>query len=187
MQHQENDMKPSGIRTASAILFFASSLCAANALAADLPVGSPAPTFTLPSQDNSPISLGDYKGKWVVLYFYPKDKTSGCTKEAHNFQKDLDKFKAANAVVLGVSLDTADSHKSFCTQESLTFKLLADPEHKVVDAYGVPVMTHGDMKYAMRQTFLISPSGKIVKIWPEVDKDLNGQDDAILATIASSK
>jgi len=180
-------MTRSGIRAASAILFFASSLCAANALAEDLPVGTAAPTFTLPSQDNSPISLTDYKGKWVVLYFYPKDKTAGCTKEAHNFQTDLGKFKAANAVVLGVSLDTADSHKSFCTQESLTFKLLADPDHKVVDAYGVPVMTHGEMKYAMRQTFLIAPDGKIAKVWPAVDKDLNGQDEAILSAIASGK
>jgi len=180
-------MTRSGIRAASAILFFASSLCAASALAEDLPVGAPAPTFTLPSQDNSPISLTDYKGKWVVLYFYPKDKTAGCTKEAHNFQTDLGKFKAANAVVLGVSLDTPDSHKSFCTQESLTFKLLADPDHKVVDEYGVPVKTYGTAKFAARHTFLISPSGKIAKVWPEVDKDLNGQDDAILAAISASK
>src|ERR1700678_984970 len=106
-----------------------------------LPAGASAPGFTLPSQDNTPISLDEYKGKWVVLYFYPKDFTGGCTLEAHNFQRDLEKYKAANAVVLGVSLDTADSHKSFCTKESLSFKLLADPSHKVVDAYGVPVKT----------------------------------------------
>jgi peroxiredoxin Q/BCP len=92
------------------------------------PPAQPAPGFTLPSQDNTPISLSEYKGKWVVLYFYPKDFTGGCTLEAHNFQRDLDKYKAANAVVLGVSLDTADSHKGFCTKESLTFKLLADPK-----------------------------------------------------------
>src|ERR1700761_4381300 len=115
------------------------------ALAGDaLTPGTSAPAFTLPSQDNTPISLSEYKGKWVVLYFYPKDFTGGCTLEAHNFQRDLEKYKAANAVVLGVSLDTADSHKGFCTKESLTFKLLADPEHKVVDAYGVPVKTFND-------------------------------------------
>src|ERR1700722_12869559 len=138
-------MKRSGIRAASPTLFFASSLCAANALAADLPVGAAAPTFTLPSQDNSAISLTDYKGKWVVLYFYPKDMTKGCTLESHNFQRDLEKFKAATAVVLGVSFDTASSHQTFCTKESLTFKLLADPDGKVIGAYGVPVKTYNDM------------------------------------------
>src|SRR5580658_11122540 len=152
-----------------------------------LAVGTPAPGFTLPSQDNSPISLSDYKGKWVVLYFYPKDFTGGCTLEAHNFQRDLEKFKAANAVVLGVSLDTADSHKSFCTKESLSFKLLADPSHKVVDAYGVPVKTfqspNGPVTIAMRQTFLIDPSGKIVKTWDV--KDIPNHSADVLASIAS--
>jgi peroxiredoxin Q/BCP len=149
------------------------------------PVGTAAPNFTLPSQDNSPVSLADYKGKWVVLYFYPKDKTSGCTIEAHNFQRDLDKYKALNAVVLGVSLDTPDSHKSFCTQESLTFKLLADPEHKVVDMYGVPVRNMGFIKFAQRDTFLISPDGKVVKEW-EV-KDVQAHSDEVLAAIQSMK
>jgi peroxiredoxin Q/BCP len=149
------------------------------------PVGTAAPNFTLPSQDNSPVSLADYKGKWVVLYFYPKDKTSGCTIEAHNFQRDLDKYKALNAVVLGVSLDTPDSHKSFCTQESLTFKLLADPEHKVVDMYGVPVKSFGPVHYAQRDTFLISPDGKVVKEW-EV-KDVQAHSEEVLAAIQSMK
>ena len=160
------------------------------ALAADmLTAGTSAPTFTLPSQDNTPISLDEYKGKWVVLYFYPKDFTGGCTLEAHNFQRDLDKYKAANAVVLGVSLDTADSHKGFCTKESLTFKLLADPNHKVVDAYGVPVKTFNDPKtntpitIAMRQTFLIDPTGKIVKTWDV--KDIPNHSADVLATIAA--
>ena len=153
-----------------------------------LTAGTAAPSFTLPSQDNSPISLSEYQGKWVVLYFYPKDFTGGCTLEAHNFQRDLDKYKAANAVVLGVSLDTADSHKGFCTKESLTFKLLADPEHKVVDAYGVPVKTFTDKKtntpvaIAMRQTFLIDPSGKIVKTWDV--KDIPNHSADVLAAIA---
>jgi peroxiredoxin Q/BCP len=137
----------------------------------------------LPSQDNTPISLSDYKGKWVVLYFYPKDFTGGCTLEAHNFQRDLDKYKAANAVVLGVSLDTADSHKGFCTKESLTFKLLADPEAKVVDAYGVPTKMYGATKIAMRQTFLIDPSGKIVKMWDV--KDIPNHSTEVLAAIAA--
>ena len=79
-------------------------------------VGQQAPTFTLPSQDGSPISLEQYRGKWVVLYFYPKDMTQGCTIEAHNFQRDLAQFEAKNAVIVGVSVDTPDSHKQFCTK-----------------------------------------------------------------------
>src|ERR1700754_3544279 len=110
--------------------------------------GAVAPNFTLPSQEDKPVSLTDYKGKWVVLYFYPKDMTTGCTIEAHNFQRDLPKFDAANAVVLGVSFDTVESHKTFCSKDSLSFKLLADPDAKVINAYGVPTMTHGDMKFA---------------------------------------
>jgi thioredoxin-dependent peroxiredoxin len=154
------------------------------ALAGDaLTPGTAAPEFTLPSQDNSPISLSDYKGKWVVLYFYPKDQTPGCTVEAHNFQRDLEKFKAANAVVLGVSLDTPGSHKAFCDKESLSFKLLADPDHKAVDAYGVPIKNYGTMKFATRQTFLIDPSGKIVKTWPKVDEDLKNHSANVLAAI----
>jgi len=173
------------------------SLSAALMLAAALPAyagdtltaGATAPSFTLPSQDNTPINLADYKGKWVVLYFYPKDFTGGCTLEAHNFQRDLEKYQAANAVVLGVSLDTTDSHKGFCTKESLTFKLLADPEHKVVDAYGVPMKTFTDPKtntpvtIAMRQTFLIDPSGKIVKTWDV--KDIPNHSADVLAAIAA--
>src|ERR1700735_1160438 len=124
---------------------FAAALCgtmilAPVAFAADtLAPGASAPNFTLPSQENKPVALSDYRGKWVVLYFYPKDQTAGCTLEAHNFQRDLSKYEALNAVVLGVSLDTVESHKSFCTKDSLTFKLLADPNHTAIDAYGVPV------------------------------------------------
>src|SRR3569833_1582698 len=98
--------------------------------------GQKAPTFTLPSQEGPPAPPDSYHGKWVVLYFYPKDMTHGCTVEAHNFQRDLSKFEAENAVILGVSVDTVDSHKQFCTKDGLTFHLLADPDHKVVDQYG---------------------------------------------------
>jgi peroxiredoxin Q/BCP len=157
-----------------------------SATPADLtPVGSAAPNFTLPSQENKPVSLTDYKGKWVVLYFYPKDQTSGCSMEAHNFQRDLPKYDADNAVVLGVSLDTVESHKVWCTKDSFTFKLLADPEHKVVDAYGVPVKSFGPMKIAMRYTFLISPEGKVVKQW-EV-KDIAGHRAEVLAAFDAAK
>ena len=131
-------------------------------------VGQSAPTFTLPSQTGKDIALDSFRGKWVVLYFYPKDMTKGCTIEAHNFQRDLPKFEAENAVILGVSVDTPDSHQQFCTKEGLTFRLLADPQHKVVDEYG-SLGHFGDMTIANRNTFLINPHGKIVKVWTKVD------------------
>src|SRR5260370_25968568 len=109
---------------------FAMSLgLATNVLrAADMPaVGAEAPTFTLQSQEGKTVSLKDLRGQWVILYFYPKDMTKGCTIEAHNFQRDLDKYTAAKAAIIGVSADNVDSHQQFCTKESLTFKLLADP------------------------------------------------------------
>ena len=91
-------------------------------------VGSPAPDFTLTNNEGKPMTLADFKGKWVVLYFYPKDFTSGCTLEAHNFQRDLAQYEKAGAVVVGVSVDTAESHKDFCAKEGLNFKLLSDPD-----------------------------------------------------------
>ena len=157
----------------------------AYAAADAVAVGATAPNFTLPSQENKPVSLSDYKGKWVVLYFYPKDQTQGCTIEAHNFQTDQPKYDSLNAVVLGVSLDTAESHKAFCTKDNLTFKLLADPEHKVVDAYGVPIKGMGPVKFASRQTFLIAPSGKVVKFWPDVKVDHHSEE--VLAAIEAAK
>jgi len=157
-----------------------------RAYAADaIPVGSTAPNFTLPSQLDKPVSLSDFKGQWVVLYFYPKDQTQGCTIEAHNFQRDEAKYTALHAAVVGVSLDTVDSHKAFCTKETLTFKLLADPDHKVVDAYGVPIKGMGPIKFASRQTYLISPSGKVVKFWPEVKVDHHSEE--VLAEIEAAK
>ena len=88
-------------------------------------VGKPAPDFSLTTGDGSQVGLKDYRGKWIVLYFYPKDFTSGCTMEARNFQRDLAKYEDSGAVILGVSVDTAQSHKDFCTKEGLNFKLLA--------------------------------------------------------------
>jgi peroxiredoxin Q/BCP len=148
--------------------------------------GTSAPDFSLPSQqEKDTVKLSQYKGKFVVLYFYPKDQTQGCTIEAHNFQRDQKMYDAAGAAVLGVSLDTVESHQQFCTKENLTFKLLADPDHKVVDAYGVPVQAHGDMKFAKRVTFLISPKGKVIKVWPDVQ--VNNHSDEVLAAIKEAK
>jgi peroxiredoxin Q/BCP len=170
---------------------FAAAVCgslmlAPAAFAADtLAPGATAPNFTLRSQEDKPVSLSDYKGKWVVLYFYPKDQTSGCSKEAHNFQNDLPKYEALNAVVLGVSLDTVESHKTWCTKDGFSFKMLADPEHKAVDAYGVPMKSYNGNAYANRDTFLISPEGKVVKMWEVKDIDAHSSD--VLAAIEAAK
>lgn len=144
--------------------------------------GTEAPAFTLPSQDGSSVSLKQFRGKWVVLYFYPKDFTSGCTLEAHNFQRDLEKYQQDNAVVVGVSLDAVDSHKDFCTKEGLSFKLLADPDRAVTTKYG-SVMTYQDKYYASRNTFLIDPSGVIRKVYLKV-KPATHSDD-VLADLAN--
>ena len=138
-------------------------------------VGSAAPDFTLDSQDGKPVSLHDYKGKWVVLYFYPKDMTSGCTIEAHNFQRDLAKFDAKNAVILGVSMQDQKSHQEFCAKQSLTFKLLADTKSHVSEKYD-SVMNFGVTKLSSRHTFLIDPNGVVRKVWTSVDVKTHSDD-----------
>jgi peroxiredoxin Q/BCP len=130
--------------------------------------GTLAPDFALPSQDGSTVSLKDYRGKWLVLYFYPKDQTAGCTREAHNFEADQPKFAERNTVVLGVSVDDIDSHKKFCAKEGLNFKLLADTDRKVSEAYG-SLTNLGVVKFAARHTFVIDPSGKIAKVYTSVN------------------
>lgn len=163
---------------------FAALFAASSARAADAPpaVGSPAPPVTLTSNEGSPTSLADFKGKWIVLYFYPKDFTSGCTLEAHNFQRDLGKYEKANAVILGVSVDTAGSHKDFCAKEGLAFKLLSDPDAKVSAEYA-SVMTYNGAKLSARNTFLIDPSGGVAKVFLDVKPA--GHSDEVLAAIAS--
>ena len=143
-------------------------------------VGSAAPDFTLNSQDGKSISLHDYKGKWVVLYFYPKDMTSGCTIEAHNFQRDLAKYDVKNAVILGVSVQDEKSHQEFCAKESLTFKLLADTKKEVSEKYD-SVMNLGVMKLSSRHTFLIDPNGVVRRVWTSVDVKTHSDD--VLAAI----
>jgi thioredoxin-dependent peroxiredoxin len=132
------------------------------------PVGTPAPDFTLASQDGSVVNLQDFRGKWVVLYFYPKDQTPGCTREAHNFQVDQQKYLERNAVVFGVSVDNIDSHKRFCAKEGLNFKLLSDRSGQVAQAYG-SLTNLAVAKFAARHTFLIDPAGIIAKVYPSVD------------------
>jgi thioredoxin-dependent peroxiredoxin len=143
-------------------------------------LGSTAPDFTLNSQDGKPISLHEFKGKWVVLYFYPKDMTSGCTIEAHNFQRDLEKYSALNAVILGVSMQDEKSHQEFCAKESLTFKLLADTKKEVSEKYD-SVMNFGVTQLSARHTFLIDPNGVVRKVWTDVD--VKRHSDDVLGTI----
>jgi thioredoxin-dependent peroxiredoxin len=156
-------------------------LVAGSALAADLPAeGSAAPDFTLQSQEGKTVSLKDFQGQWVVLYFYPKDMTQGCTIEAHNFQRDLAKYEAAKTAIVGVSADNIDSHQQFCTKESLTFKLLADPDKKVIAAYGSAMAQNPN--YAARNTFIIDPKGVIRKVYIAVKPQPHSEE--VLAALA---
>ena len=145
-------------------------------------VGAAAPAFKLTTNEGKEASLSDFTGKWVVLYFYPKDFTSGCTLQARNFQRDLAKYEKANAVILGVSVDTAESHKSFCAKEGLNFKLLADIDAKVSENYG-STMDYEGKKYSARNTFLIDPQGKIAKVFIKVSPA--GHSEEVLAALAS--
>lgn len=151
----------------------------ANAGEAPKP-GSLAPDFSLPSQDGSQVTLSHFRGKWVVLYFYPKDFTSGCTTEAHNFQRDQNEYAKRNAVILGVSVDSTDSHKRFCAKEGLNFKLLADTKHQVSKEYG-SAMNLGFTHIAARHTFLIDPQGNIARAYTSVDPSKHSQE--ILAAL----
>lgn len=169
-----------------ALLFTLLALFAMTAQSVTPPLDPPsagtiAPTFKLTSNEGKQINLAKYKGKWVVLYFYPKDFTSGCTLEAHNFQRDLDKYKKLHAVILGVSVDTAESHKSFCTKEGLNFKLLADTDAKVSEQYG-SVMDYKGTKLSARNTFIIDPKGKIARVFVKVSPA--GHSDEVLAALA---
>ena len=145
-------------------------------------IGAVAPDFTLKSQEGKTVSLHDFKGKWVVLYFYPKDMTQGCTIEAHNFQRDLAKYDQKNAVILGVSVDSVDSHVQFCTKESLTFRLLSDESQNVVSKYG-SLSKFGQMAVAARNTFLIDPKGVIQKVYEKVNP--NPHSEEVLAALTA--
>lgn len=148
--------------------------------AADMPeAGAAAPDFTLQSQEGKTVSLKDFHGQWVVLYFYPKDMTQGCTIEAHNFQRDLAQYTAKNTAIVGVSADSVDSHQQFCTKESLTFRLLANPAKDVISAYG-SLAANGMV--AARNTFLIDPNGVIRKVYTKVSP--NPHSEEVLAALA---
>ena len=154
----------------------------AAAFAAEPPAeGTKAPDFTLSSQEGKQVSLHDFHGKWVVLYFYLKDMTAGCTIEAHNFQRDLAQYDQKKTVILGVSVDNVDSHQQFCAKESLTFKLLADTDKEVTAKYG-SVRQMGQMTLAARNTFLIDPKGVIRKAYIGVKPQTHSEE--VLAALA---
>ena len=146
----------------------------------ELQIGDKAPNFSLPNQDNAEISLQDFRGSWVVLYFYPKDKTPGCTQEACDFRDNLANLSGLNAVVLGVSPDSVKTHQSFIDKESLNFTLLSDTDKKALKAYGVwglKKLYGKEYEGVIRSTFVIDPQGKIAFLWKNVK--VKGHIDAI--------
>jgi thioredoxin-dependent peroxiredoxin len=143
-------------------------------------IGAAAPDFTLNSQEGKAISLHEFKGKWVVLYFYPKDFTSGCTVEAHNFQRDMAQYEQKNAVIVGVSMQDEDSHQKFCAKEGLSFKLLADTKQEVSNTYD-SVMNLGVAKLSARHTFVIDPNGVVRKVY--LDVDVKKHSEEVLAAL----
>ncbi len=169
------------LRYMKRLLLIATPLLALSMLhAAEVPaVGAKAIDFSLRSQTGKNVRLKDFRGQWVVLYFYPKDMTQGCTVEAHNFQRDLVQYSAKRAVIVGISADTVDSHQHFCTKESLTFRLLADPTKQVISQYGSLAL---DGSVALRNTFLIDPQGVVRKVYLGVNSSQHSHD--VLADLA---
>ena len=141
-----------------------------------LEVGTKAPEFTLPDKDGNPVSLTDFAGKKVVLYFYPKDNTPGCTRQAYTFAGAYEDFKKINAVVIGVSKDSVASHQKFVEKHGLPFILLSDPELTAIQAYGVwqEKKLYGKVSMGVvRSTFVINENGMIEKVMPKVKPDTN--------------
>ena len=132
-------------------------------------LGSPAPEFKLQDQNGKWHELKDYRGKWVALYFYPKDQTPGCTTQACEFRDNIFAFREAGAQILGVSVDDVESHKAFSEKHGLPFPILADSTKEVTKKYGVLKSYLGTMELAKRDTFLIDPQGRIVKHYADVD------------------
>ncbi len=150
-----------------------------------LAAGDKAPAFTLPDHDGKPVSLKDFAGQQVVVYFYPRDDTPGCTKEACQFNDNLRAFTRSKVAVLGISADSADKHQKFRSKYGLKFPLLTDAEHKVGEAYGAwgEKTLYGKKSIGViRSTFLIAPDGKIARSWYHVKAD--GHAEKVLAELA---
>ena len=152
------------LATASLLLFVFTTGSSASE---QPPIGGVAPEFELADQTGQLHSLEDYRGQWVVLYFYPKDETPGCTTQACEFRDNVFAFRDLNAQILGVSLDDVDSHREFAENHSLPFPLLADTDGRTADAYGVKTRMLG-MTVAKRQTFIVDPEGNVAKHYEDV-------------------
>jgi len=164
------------------VLMLASLLVTVGAAAQEAPsVGDPAPAFRLQDQAGKWHSLEDYRGKWVVLYFYPKDNTPGCTTQACELRDNIFAFREAGAVILGVSVDDVASHKEFAEEHSLPFTILADSDKKVSTTYGVLTKFLGMMELARRDTFIIDPQGRIAKHYMKVNPE--GHSEMVLADL----
>jgi peroxiredoxin Q/BCP len=153
-----------------------------------LTVGKSAPDFALKNQDDKTVKLGDFAGKWLVLYFYPKDDTPGCTVEACDFTSGLKDFEKLDAVVLGCSPDSPESHRKFIAKYKLTVGLLSDPEHTVLEKYGAwgEKNLYGKVSMGvLRSTVIIDPEGKVAHHWPKVSA--KGHADAVRETLAGLK
>ena len=157
---------------------------AGMALAEAPAVGSPAPEFKLQDQAGQWHSLSDYRGKWIALYFYPKDDTPGCTTEACSFRDNVFAFDKEGAVILGISVDDVASHKAFKEKHGLPFTLLADPDKAVTRRYGV-LKNYGIMEVARRDTFIIDPQGRIAKHYESVNPQ--GHSQVVLEDIKALK
>ena len=154
----------------------------------ELSVGDTAPKFCLPDQDGNEACLEDHAGKWVVLYFYPKDNSKGCTLEALDFTMSREEFEKMGAVILGISPDSVKSHKGFCDKHGLSITLLSDPEHKALDEYGVwqlKKMYGREYHGVVRSTFLVDPEGKVAHAWRKVR--VKGHVDAVKEKLAELK
>jgi peroxiredoxin Q/BCP len=146
-----------------------------------LEVGELAPDFALPDQEGRLHRLSDYRGRWVVLYFYPKDDTPGCTKEACGFRDEKGRLEELGAVVLGVSADDVESHKRFAEKYHLNFPLLSDPAKEVIRAYGAwgkKTLYGKEYEGVLRQTFLIDPEGRVAKVWRKVSPEGHAEEVA---------
>ena len=159
-------------------LFIGLFIVLVNPAWADTPsIGSAAPDFKLQDQNGKWHTLGDYRGKWVALYFYPKDQTPGCTTQACDFRDNIFAYREAGAVILGISVDDIESHKAFAEKHGLPFSLLADPTKQTASRYGVMNFTG----FAKRETFLINPKGTIVKRY--VVTEPKGHSEVVLKDI----
>lgn len=160
-------MKPPLIAGLMLAILVHSNGYAGETMTNELTIGKAAPDFTLVDQAGKPHRLADYRGKWLVLYFYPKDDTPGCIKEACAFRDDQIKFDKVGAAVVGISIDNTDSHAAFAKKYHLPFPLLADPGGKVASKYG-SFFSFGPLKYAKRHTFIIGPDSRLEKIYRSV-------------------